>query len=410
MGVAVYAEEPFQDVPFAAACETAKKENKWVLIDFYTTWCGPCKMLDKVTWKDTEVKAWLKDNAINLKVDAEADVELAKKYKVNAYPTIVILKSDGTVLDRLTGYRPPKDFLVSVNNLKNGKDSLALLKESMAGDKANDPMVRLKYGRELANRGLYKEALAEYLWCFDNGLKYNQSFAGVRTSFLLGDITGLSKELPEALDELKKRRDNAAKLIVNGEVTFDRVSELTNLNKTLKDQKKNLEVFDQLLAKGKKEIAAKMVGQILDQLLSAHRYQDIIDNLGDLNDQMQKQFKGYQGLEKYQSEHDNPNKEEMLASFKDYTVQICAKYFATLLGVKRDDEANKMADQMIRFNNRGTTYMALIQYALKADNKTVANFYLERGMKTVSDEDKAGLKQFADQAFNHPDTLEPEED
>src|SRR5882724_1309085 len=43
---------PFRSIAFDAACAAAKSEGKLVFIDFYTTWCEPCKRLDKDTWTD----------------------------------------------------------------------------------------------------------------------------------------------------------------------------------------------------------------------------------------------------------------------------------------------------------------------------------------------------------------------
>jgi len=60
-----------------------------VLVDFYTVWCGPCKKLDQTTWKDQQVRDWLSSEAVCLKVDAEKDVPLAEKYRINVYPTVV---------------------------------------------------------------------------------------------------------------------------------------------------------------------------------------------------------------------------------------------------------------------------------------------------------------------------------
>jgi len=53
--------------------------KRFVLVDFYTVWCRPCKKLDETTWKDQEVRDWLSKEAVCLKVDAEKDEPLADK-------------------------------------------------------------------------------------------------------------------------------------------------------------------------------------------------------------------------------------------------------------------------------------------------------------------------------------------
>src|SRR3954463_14131484 len=101
----------FQALDFAAAQALAAKEQKIVFIDFYTTWCAPCKLLDAQTWSDAKVGDLVNAKAIALKLDAEHDGRaVAERYKVQAYPTLLLLKPDGTVVDRLIGFREPDIF------------------------------------------------------------------------------------------------------------------------------------------------------------------------------------------------------------------------------------------------------------------------------------------------------------
>lgn len=95
---------------YAAALAEAKKTGKPVFIDFYTTWCGPCKYLDDVTYKDAkfvaESRKW-----VMLKIDAEknaSQVKLAEKFRVTGYPTMVFLKSNGQEAGRTVGGLPAK--------------------------------------------------------------------------------------------------------------------------------------------------------------------------------------------------------------------------------------------------------------------------------------------------------------
>lgn len=80
----------------------AEKEKKMIFIDFYTTWCGPCKMMSSEVFTQDQVGEYFNRTFVNLKVDAEKGegVELAKKYQVKAYPTFVVLRADGTEVYR----------------------------------------------------------------------------------------------------------------------------------------------------------------------------------------------------------------------------------------------------------------------------------------------------------------------
>ena len=125
------AEQPFASGSFASACALAKKTKRVVLVDFYTTWCGPCKMLDATTWKDKAVRAWLTRHAISRKIDAEKQTKLAEKYKIDAYPTILLLNANGKEIDRLVGFRDPKTFLREAKQALASFDSVARAKAKL---------------------------------------------------------------------------------------------------------------------------------------------------------------------------------------------------------------------------------------------------------------------------------------
>lgn len=93
---------------YSGALAEAKRTGKPIFIDFYTTWCGPCKFLDEVTYKDAKFVAESR-NWVMVKVDAEKNqntIALAKKFKVEGYPTMVFLKPNGKETDRAVGGYP----------------------------------------------------------------------------------------------------------------------------------------------------------------------------------------------------------------------------------------------------------------------------------------------------------------
>lgn len=97
----------------------AQSKNKIVFIDFYTTWCGPCKWMDENVFSNQEVVSIYNKKFISYKVDAEdfEGVNTALHYRINAYPTLVFVKPTGEVLHRVEGMMPLESFLQVTNDV-----------------------------------------------------------------------------------------------------------------------------------------------------------------------------------------------------------------------------------------------------------------------------------------------------
>ncbi|HIE52550.1 MAG TPA: tetratricopeptide repeat protein [Armatimonadetes bacterium] len=93
-----------------AALQQAQREQKLVLVDVYTDWCGPCKLLDQRTFTD-ETVIKLSQQFVCLKVNGDQEREFVRQYRIRAYPTTLFLTGQGEVVHRAVGYRPPKSFL-----------------------------------------------------------------------------------------------------------------------------------------------------------------------------------------------------------------------------------------------------------------------------------------------------------
>lgn len=91
----------------------AQSEGKPVIVDFYTTWCAPCKWLEKDVFALKQVGDFYNQNFVNYKVNAEDfdGVELAQKFKVNGYPTIVFLNQAGQVINVQAGNTTASNFM-----------------------------------------------------------------------------------------------------------------------------------------------------------------------------------------------------------------------------------------------------------------------------------------------------------
>jgi thioredoxin 1 len=93
--------------------EQAKKENKLVFLDLYASWCGPCKVLKSRTFPNADVGHFFNTNFINYAVDAEKGigVELAKKFNITGYPTLLFVDGSGKLVAKTIGYHTPEQLL-----------------------------------------------------------------------------------------------------------------------------------------------------------------------------------------------------------------------------------------------------------------------------------------------------------
>lgn len=96
----------FIESNWAKAKAEAKKQNKLIFLDAYTTWCGPCKMLKRNTFPDKAAGEFFNNNFVNVALDMESGdgPAVAAAYQVNAYPTLIITDADGNLVTYTKGY------------------------------------------------------------------------------------------------------------------------------------------------------------------------------------------------------------------------------------------------------------------------------------------------------------------
>jgi thioredoxin 1 len=114
------ADELFVDSDYASAQAQAKAKEKMVMIDFKAEWCGPCKVLDRTTWKDEKVIESVKEKAIAIKIDVDQHRDLAAHFAIRSIPTIIFLDSDGNEVKRFIGYRDADRFLEEFESVGEG--------------------------------------------------------------------------------------------------------------------------------------------------------------------------------------------------------------------------------------------------------------------------------------------------
>ncbi len=372
----------FRDLSLDRARQAAADGGKrFVLVDFYTVWCGPCKKLDETTWKDQEVRDWLAKEAVCLKIDAEKDEPLADKYRVNVYPTVLLLRPDGSEIDRLVGYRDARTFLADARESLAGNDTLARARKKLEGANANDPMLRMSYGDALALKGRAQDALSEYLWCFDHGLEHGPAFTGVRLSFLLGKIVQVGRTHPAALDELRKRRGAAGKEIEAGKADFSQAMGFVALNSHLGEPQQTLALFDRIKADKSQPpmVRQYLFEQALDQLLKAKRYKDVVTG-SDAKAMIRERIARHDRAKPF-----FPNDPNLRTFMKRKVIEDAAKYYEALLGSGDRTGAAEIAALVVTFDP-SEAYPQLIAAAHRAGDTHAAEALAEEARKTAKPE------------------------
>jgi thioredoxin-related protein len=118
---------------FNEGMELAAKTGKPVIIDFYTSWCRWCRVMDSETFSNADVKKILEKEFITIRVDAEdktdkleyignvyTPVQLTRHFAVKGFPSLAYLESSGKKIMVVPGFKKPEEFLMTLSYVSEG--------------------------------------------------------------------------------------------------------------------------------------------------------------------------------------------------------------------------------------------------------------------------------------------------
>lgn len=161
----------------ATAMKKAKEKNVPIMIDVYTDWCTWCKELDKNTYSHKDVIDVAK-KMVSIKLNPETSeegAEIAHRYGVQGFPTILFISADGFILENVGGYVEGEKFVPYMKNAIEKLDKIntvlaskepSLEKLDLYLESGNEEESKKIYDALMAKKAISKEAMPKYLLGF----------------------------------------------------------------------------------------------------------------------------------------------------------------------------------------------------------------------------------------------------
>lgn len=111
----------FTGTSYESVVSEAKSQGKLVFLDFTASWCIPCKQMERETFSDPDVGSFVNSNFIPFKVDGDFfwGMDIAEKYNVKVYPTLMVIDGNGKVIKRITGFQTAQGLLNELKAFSN---------------------------------------------------------------------------------------------------------------------------------------------------------------------------------------------------------------------------------------------------------------------------------------------------
>jgi len=348
----LFAEQRFDD-----ALARARREGRYLLVDATAAWCAPCKLMDRMTWRDPSVLAWVEAHAVAIQVDVDEQHDLARSLGIQAMPTVIVFR-DGEEKDRVVGLKKPGELLAWLAGVERGETELDRVRRALV-DPERDMHGRLALAKALVQGHKLDEALGHYDWLWRNIHRIEPAMSGVRVSFMAGEIESLCRELPAARQRFSEIRDEAeATARAGGEAAGEARFEWVVLNQALGDVPRTLAWFDAV-----KEAPAEVpvLAQIGPWLIPALRQRDRWADIGRLVREPLAQIqRDHEVAETTMKKVPAPLRDQLAAAMKHHFRDQAGMLCRALAAAGRSDEAAAVKSEALRLDDSADMKAALL--------------------------------------------------
>lgn len=262
ISIATLAQTNFRQLTYKEALAAAKSENKKVFLDFYTDWCGPCKMMMRTVFPTKVVGDYMNKHFVSVKMNAEKGegIELAKKYTIKAYPTFVILDPSEKEVGRVVGGSSADNFVSKLEPFVDPSKAPALIKKRYENGERSAEVVKayasnlvsdLQDGRYERNEyikkyGEIEKLVQDYYGKLSDKDKVKEENMFVYRDFTSSPFTASGRFLYKSIDKFPKARKaemdsirtqlylNEVNGLLSGTTTYD-AAKFAELKKEFKE-------------------------------------------------------------------------------------------------------------------------------------------------------------------------------
>jgi thioredoxin-related protein len=203
-----------KDTAWASVLSAAKTQHKPIFLDVYTTWCKPCKQMEREIFSLYEVGKKINTNFVSYRIDAEKGegLGIASSYQVDAYPSVFFLDSKGNPVHKIEGLVSSEQFLRETDfaiNLLADENPLSYYQYEFKKGNRNT----LFLYKFLKKKALYKEDTGEILEEYVKQLPFDSLNSSKTWSLILEHATLLKGRAFELLMSRRNEDKITQKLV-----------------------------------------------------------------------------------------------------------------------------------------------------------------------------------------------------